>query len=104
VILIPFCHSSGTTVGLAWPSQLCVAEATSQPGGILFCTFISLFFFLIHATSVGGEQFVTGAAVSSVAKDEWKVVAHEVCFTYQSEHHIFPNNVSSDWTQFRSPS
>lgn len=75
-------YSTGVEVGLAWLKQLCNTEATAQ------------------INSDGKKQFVSGAGVSAISKsrlfyifmfrtlgliiqttiarDEWKVVAHEI--------------------------
>ncbi|CAI2188868.1 7272_t:CDS:10, partial [Funneliformis geosporum] len=48
--------NTGTKVGVAWLGQLCKTESTLQDQG----------------------QYVSGTGISTVVKDEWKVVAHEL--------------------------
>ncbi|CAG8750882.1 23787_t:CDS:2, partial [Racocetra persica] len=58
---------TGTKVGIAWLGQLCQTSASSQSNG-------------------SGQAFVSGAGVSTIVKDEWKVVAHEVGHGFGAYH------------------
>lgn len=57
--------STGVSVGIAWVNQLCNAKATYQKES---------------------KAYVTGAAISSIGLEEWKVVAHEVGHNFGAIH------------------
>ncbi|CAG8627135.1 6542_t:CDS:10, partial [Dentiscutata heterogama] len=59
--------NTGTKVGIAWLGQLCQTSASSQSNGT-------------------GQAFVSGAGVSTIVKDEWKVVAHEIGHGFGAYH------------------
>ncbi|OAD81014.1 hypothetical protein PHYBLDRAFT_87709, partial [Phycomyces blakesleeanus NRRL 1555(-)] len=59
--------ATGVEVGVAWLSQLCNTEANSQ-------------------TQSGVRQYVSGTGVSSIIRDEWKVVAHEIGHGFGAIH------------------
>ncbi|RIB06541.1 Metallo-peptidase family M12-domain-containing protein [Gigaspora rosea] len=61
--------NTGTKVGIAWLGQLCQTSATAQSNGE--CT---------------GQAFVSGTGVSTIVKDEWKVVAHEIGHGFGAYH------------------
>ncbi|KAF7729682.1 hypothetical protein EC973_004055, partial [Apophysomyces ossiformis] len=52
--------STGVKVGIAWLSQLCETQASQQ------------------IEDDGSFEWVSGTGVSSITRDEWKVVAHEI--------------------------
>lgn len=54
-----YAYRSGAELGVAWTKALCTTTATPQTTG-------------------GATEYVSGTGVSSVTRDEWKVVAHEV--------------------------
>ncbi|KAI9278850.1 Metallo-peptidase family M12-domain-containing protein [Phascolomyces articulosus] len=59
--------ATGVEVGVAWLQQLCNMGVNQQ--------------------SVGGQtQYVSGTGVSSVLRDEWKVVAHEIGHGFGAIH------------------
>ncbi|CAG8608434.1 3568_t:CDS:10, partial [Scutellospora calospora] len=60
--------NTGTKVGIAWLGQLCQTSATSQNNGTT------------------GTAYVSGAGVSTIVTDEWKVVAHEVGHGFGAYH------------------
>ncbi|KAI8086477.1 Metallo-peptidase family M12-domain-containing protein [Halteromyces radiatus] len=60
--------ATGVEVGIAWVGQLCQSEASSQ------------------TTSGGQTQYVAGAGVSSIIRDEWKVIAHEIGHGFGASH------------------
>ncbi|KAI8338854.1 Metallo-peptidase family M12-domain-containing protein [Chlamydoabsidia padenii] len=66
--------ATGVEVGIAWVGQLCQAETNSQ------------------ATSTGGTQYVAGAGVSSIIRDEWKVIAHEIGHGFGANHDCTTGN------------
>ena len=51
---------TGVKVGIAWLSQLCETQVSQQ------------------IEDDGSYEWVSGTGVSSITRDEWKVVAHEV--------------------------
>ncbi|CAG8565711.1 12531_t:CDS:10 [Cetraspora pellucida] len=59
--------NTGTKVGIAWLGQLCQTSASSQSNGT-------------------GQAYVSGAGVSTIVKDEWKVVAHEIGHGFGAYH------------------
>ncbi|CAG8696745.1 17214_t:CDS:10, partial [Gigaspora rosea] len=59
--------NTGTKVGIAWLGQLCQTSATAQSNGT-------------------GQAFVSGTGVSTIVKDEWKVVAHEIGHGFGAYH------------------
>ncbi|CAG8613941.1 6033_t:CDS:10, partial [Funneliformis caledonium] len=62
--------NTGTKVGVAWLGQLCKSESTLQDQG----------------------QYVSGTGVSTVVKEEWKVVAHEVGHGFGAVHDCVAGN------------
>ncbi|KAL7319325.1 hypothetical protein PS15m_002474 [Mucor circinelloides] len=66
--------ATGVEVGLAWLKQLCNTEATAQ------------------INSDGKKQFVSGAGVSAITRDEWKVVAHEIGHGFGAIHDCVAEN------------
>ncbi|KAH8554679.1 Metallo-peptidase family M12-domain-containing protein [Umbelopsis sp. PMI_123] len=60
--------NTGTQVGIAWLQQLCQYKASQQ------------------AQSGGAAQYVSGTGVSSIIRDEWKVVAHEIGHGFGAIH------------------
>ncbi|KAL1920050.1 uncharacterized protein VTP21DRAFT_1196 [Calcarisporiella thermophila] len=58
---------SGARVGIAWLGQLCNTTATQQK-------------------TENGMEWVSGTGVSSITRDEWKVVAHEVGHGFGAIH------------------
>ncbi|KAG0178510.1 hypothetical protein DFQ29_003385 [Apophysomyces sp. BC1021] len=65
--------ATGVEVGIAWLKQLCVTEATAQ-------------------TQNGVTQYVSGTGVSSIIRDEWKVVAHEIGHGFGAIHDCTSQN------------
>ncbi|KAI9279447.1 Metallo-peptidase family M12-domain-containing protein [Umbelopsis sp. AD052] len=59
--------NTGTQVGIAWLQQLCSYKATLQ-------------------AQSGVSQYVSGTGVSSIIRDEWKVVAHEIGHGFGAIH------------------
>ncbi|RCH85526.1 hypothetical protein CU098_005984, partial [Rhizopus stolonifer] len=59
---------TGVEVGLAWLRQLCNSGSELQ------------------MTVDGKKQYVSGAGVSAVTRDEWKVVAHEIGHGFGAIH------------------
>ncbi|GAA5800282.1 hypothetical protein HPULCUR_005708 [Helicostylum pulchrum] len=59
---------TGVEVGLAWLKQLCTTSASTQK------------------TKDGKLQYVSGAGVSAITRDEWKVVAHEIGHGFGAIH------------------
>ncbi|KAG2207169.1 hypothetical protein INT47_012222 [Mucor saturninus] len=59
---------TGVEVGLAWLKQLCNSGAN------------------IQKTPSGKAQYVSGAGVSAITRDEWKVVAHEIGHGFGAIH------------------
>lgn len=53
-------YRTGVKVGIAWLSQLCETQVSQQ------------------IEDDGSYEWVSGTGVSSITRDEWKVVAHEV--------------------------
>ncbi|OAD03386.1 hypothetical protein MUCCIDRAFT_143452, partial [Mucor lusitanicus CBS 277.49] len=66
--------ATGVEVGLAWLKQLCNTEAHAQ------------------INSDGKKQFVSGAGVSAITRDEWKVVAHEIGHGFGAIHDCVAEN------------
>ncbi|KAI8335012.1 Metallo-peptidase family M12-domain-containing protein [Chlamydoabsidia padenii] len=58
---------TGAELGVAWTKALCTTSARAQP-------------------SNGGTEYVSGTGISSVVRDEWKVVAHEVGHGFGALH------------------
>lgn len=52
-------YRTGAELGVAWTKALCTTSSHAQSSGT-------------------GTEYVSGTGVSSVTRDEWKVVAHEV--------------------------
>ncbi|KAI9024900.1 Metallo-peptidase family M12-domain-containing protein [Phycomyces nitens] len=65
--------ASGVEVGVAWLSQLCNTESNTQ-------------------TQSGVKQHVSGTGVSSIIRDEWKVVAHEIGHGFGAIHDCTSDN------------
>ncbi|KAG2172339.1 hypothetical protein INT43_004881, partial [Umbelopsis isabellina] len=59
--------STGTKVGIAWLGQLCTVDVSVQQEG-------------------GTSEFVSGTGVSSITREEWKVVAHEIGHGFGAIH------------------
>ncbi|KAI8368020.1 Metallo-peptidase family M12-domain-containing protein [Choanephora cucurbitarum] len=59
---------TGVEVGLAWLKQLCNSGAELQ------------------ISSEGKHQYVSGAGVSAITREEWKVVAHEIGHGFGAIH------------------
>ncbi|OZJ06254.1 hypothetical protein BZG36_00797 [Bifiguratus adelaidae] len=59
---------TGVKVGIAWLGQLCQTTATLQQA------------------SDGSQEWVSGTGISSINRDEWKVVAHEVGHGFGAIH------------------
>lgn len=55
--------STGTKIGVAWLAALCQTTAQTQ-----------------------GADTVSGTGVSSITKDEWKVIAHEIGHNFGAQH------------------
>ncbi|ORZ11220.1 Metallo-peptidase family M12-domain-containing protein [Absidia repens] len=66
--------ATGVEVGIAWVGQLCQSESSSQ------------------TSSTGDTQYVAGAGVSSIIRDEWKVIAHEIGHEFCANHDCNPGN------------
>ncbi|KAK4516029.1 carnitine O-acetyltransferase yat1 [Mucor velutinosus] len=66
--------ATGVEVGLAWLKQLCNTEAHAQ------------------ANADGKKQFVSGAGISAITRDEWKVVAHEIGHGFGAIHDCVADN------------
>jgi len=60
---------SGPKIGVAWLKALCQTQVTTQPDA-----------------SGSGTDYTTGTGVSSIVKDEWKVVAHEIGHNFGAQH------------------
>ncbi|KAJ8659821.1 hypothetical protein O0I10_004414 [Lichtheimia ornata] len=60
--------STGVKVGIAWLSQLCETQVSQQ------------------IEENGASEWVSGTGVSSITRDEWKVVAHEVGHGFGAIH------------------
>ncbi|KAM3586924.1 hypothetical protein VKS41_001973 [Umbelopsis sp. WA50703] len=59
--------NTGTQVGIAWLKQLCQYKVSQQ-------------------SQAGQQQYVSGTGVSSIIRDEWKVVAHEIGHGFGAIH------------------
>ncbi|KAI9246490.1 Metallo-peptidase family M12-domain-containing protein [Phascolomyces articulosus] len=60
--------STGVKVGIAWLSQLCESQVSQQ------------------IEENGASEWVSGTGVSSITRDEWKVVAHEIGHGFGAIH------------------
>ncbi|KAI8090415.1 Metallo-peptidase family M12-domain-containing protein [Thamnidium elegans] len=60
--------STGVKVGIAWLSQLCETQVSQQ------------------IEDDGSYEWVSGTGVSSITRDEWKVVAHEIGHGFGAIH------------------
>ncbi|KAI9470806.1 MAG: Metallo-peptidase family M12-domain-containing protein [Benjaminiella poitrasii] len=60
--------STGVKVGIAWLSQLCETQVSQQ------------------VEDNGTFEWVSGTGVSSITRDEWKVVAHEIGHGFGAIH------------------
>ncbi|KAI8330144.1 Metallo-peptidase family M12-domain-containing protein [Choanephora cucurbitarum] len=60
--------ATGAKVGIAWLSQLCETQVSQQ------------------IEDDGSYEWVSGTGVSSITRDEWKVVAHEVGHGFGAIH------------------
>ncbi|KAI8636685.1 Metallo-peptidase family M12-domain-containing protein [Parasitella parasitica] len=60
--------ATGVKVGIAWLSQLCETQVSQQ------------------IEDDGSYEWVSGTGVSSITRDEWKVVAHEVGHGFGAIH------------------
>lgn len=60
IVVLILHHRTGVKVGIAWLSQLCETQVSQQ------------------IEDDGSYEWVSGTGVSSITRDEWKVVAHEV--------------------------
>ncbi|KAI8975115.1 Metallo-peptidase family M12-domain-containing protein [Mycotypha africana] len=60
--------STGVKVGIAWLSQLCETQVSQQ------------------IEEDGSTEWVSGTGVSSITRDEWKVVAHEIGHGFGAIH------------------
>jgi hypothetical protein len=60
--------STGVKVGIAWLSQLCETQVSQQ------------------IEDNGSYEWVSGTGVSSITRDEWKVVAHEIGHGFGAIH------------------
>ncbi|RCH85886.1 hypothetical protein CU098_005238, partial [Rhizopus stolonifer] len=60
--------ATGTKVGIAWLSQLCETQVSQQ------------------TEDDGSSEWVSGTGVSSITRDEWKVVAHEIGHGFGAIH------------------
>ncbi|KAI8099578.1 Metallo-peptidase family M12-domain-containing protein [Halteromyces radiatus] len=67
---------TGAELGVAWTKALCQTKATAQSS----------------QTPGGGTEYVSGTGVSSVVRDEWKVVAHEVGHGFGAIHDCTAQN------------
>ncbi|CDH56326.1 zinc metalloprotease [Lichtheimia corymbifera JMRC:FSU:9682] len=65
--------ASGVEVGIAWLRQLCTHTVSRQQ-------------------SQEGTQYVSGTAVSSIIRDEWTVVAHEIGHNFGAIHDCTSDN------------
>ncbi|ORX48505.1 hypothetical protein DM01DRAFT_1309533 [Hesseltinella vesiculosa] len=68
--------STGVKVGIAWLSQLCEYQASQQ------------------IEDNGSYDWVSGTGVSSIVRDEWKVVAHEIGHGFGAIHDCTPQSCS----------
>ncbi|ORY90345.1 Metallo-peptidase family M12-domain-containing protein [Syncephalastrum racemosum] len=66
--------STGVKVGIAWLSQLCETQVSQQ------------------IEENGSSEWVSGAGVSSITRDEWKVVAHEIGHGFGAIHDCTPQS------------
>ncbi|CAO3591310.1 unnamed protein product [Absidia cylindrospora] len=64
---------TGAELGVAWTKALCTTSATAQSTG-------------------GSTEYVSGTGVSSVIRDEWKVVAHEIGHGFGAMHDCTSQN------------
>ncbi|KAI8987454.1 Metallo-peptidase family M12-domain-containing protein [Mycotypha africana] len=60
--------ATGVEVGLAWLNQLCNTGLSTE------------------VSSEGKTLYVSGAGVSSITRDEWKIVAHEIAHGFGAIH------------------
>ncbi|CAG8501757.1 3164_t:CDS:10 [Acaulospora morrowiae] len=60
--------NTGSKVGIAWLGMLCKSGASLQNNG------------------TAGKAYVSGTGVSTIVKDEWKVVAHEIGHGFGAIH------------------
>ncbi|KAL0078490.1 Metallo-peptidase family M12-domain-containing protein [Phycomyces blakesleeanus] len=65
--------ATGVEVGVAWLGRLCTSTAITQ-------------------TDKGVTQHVSGTGVSSIIRDEWKVVAHEIGHGFGAIHDCTSSN------------
>ncbi|KAI8575236.1 hypothetical protein K450DRAFT_262730 [Umbelopsis ramanniana AG] len=59
--------ATGSKVGIAWLGQLCTTDVSLQQQD-------------------GGNEYVSGTGVSSITREEWKVVAHEIGHGFGAIH------------------
>ncbi|KAL1923814.1 uncharacterized protein VTP21DRAFT_8794 [Calcarisporiella thermophila] len=71
--LMTQCNSK-SRVGIAWLGQLCTSSASKNGGSSG------------DSIEMSGDEFVSGTGVSSITRDEWKVVAHEIGHGFGAQH------------------
>jgi hypothetical protein len=60
--------STGPTLGIAWTGTICERNTRTQNSGKV------------------GQEFVSGAGVSTLNRDQWKIVAHEIGHNFGAMH------------------
>lgn len=74
-------------MGIAWLSQLCETQVSQQIEGKMR---VYLQDILLIKTSIddGSYEWVSGTGISSITRDEWKVVAHEIGHGFGNIHYL----------------
>ncbi|KAI9190375.1 hypothetical protein H9P43_001809 [Blastocladiella emersonii ATCC 22665] len=76
--------NTGTTLGIAWTGTVCQTKATAQSRAAD-----------PSSGTTAGTDYVSGTGVSTLTRDQWKVVAHEVAHNFGAVHDCISSQCSA---------